>query len=352
MVETSDAKTRLDALIRKARTYGYKPIQIAEILFRDRNGGDIDLSKKGDYRRPSTRWRNKVVRQLIGRTPQLNSRYEDQLFDENILPPAKMVELGEINKNHNGLVEAYIYLMLAKTTDQIAEIKAELKRVSPREFNLAKFLGYFEQDVLRRSIDKAYEIVVYALFSAITRHLDATVTLSVGSQSNTVLQDFEDFARLLLGVDLEHPKISLPAKLYRVGATNVNDTGLDMWANFGPAVQVKHITLSPDSASDIMGETIADQIVIVCKHAEREIIQTVLEQLGMAVRLRGIITEHDLLRWYGISFGSKYADSVGRDLLSFLIEEFSLEFPFDENIKSFLQERNYSSDLLIDGWEV
>jgi len=51
--ETVDAKNRLDRLISKARADLYKPVAIAEILFRDRVEGDVDLSRKEDYRRPS-----------------------------------------------------------------------------------------------------------------------------------------------------------------------------------------------------------------------------------------------------------------------------------------------------------
>lgn len=39
------AKESLDKIIKKARVHLYKPIQIAEILYRDRVEGDIDLSK-------------------------------------------------------------------------------------------------------------------------------------------------------------------------------------------------------------------------------------------------------------------------------------------------------------------
>ena len=37
------AKEHLDTVIRKARIHLYKPIQIAEILYRDRTVSDIDL---------------------------------------------------------------------------------------------------------------------------------------------------------------------------------------------------------------------------------------------------------------------------------------------------------------------
>ena len=109
MPTKQEAKQRLDKLIYKSRTLAYKPIQIAEILHRNRIQKDIDLHQIDTYRRPSTRWRNEVVFRLIGRQVSLNSRYEDQLFDPWILPPAQLVVLGQVNDSHDGMIEAYIY---------------------------------------------------------------------------------------------------------------------------------------------------------------------------------------------------------------------------------------------------
>ena len=41
----NDAKECLDKVIRKGRVHLYKPIHIAEVLYRDRIYGDIDLSE-------------------------------------------------------------------------------------------------------------------------------------------------------------------------------------------------------------------------------------------------------------------------------------------------------------------
>lgn len=46
----STAKAALDAIIQKSRVHLYKPIQIAEILYRDRTIGDINLLNLEDYR--------------------------------------------------------------------------------------------------------------------------------------------------------------------------------------------------------------------------------------------------------------------------------------------------------------
>ena len=54
------AKQALDSLIKKARVHLYKPIQIAEILHRDRTIGDIDALNKETYRNKSKTWRDVV----------------------------------------------------------------------------------------------------------------------------------------------------------------------------------------------------------------------------------------------------------------------------------------------------
>ena len=45
-----------------------------------------------------------------------------------------------------------------------------------------------------------------------------------------------------------------PAHIYRVGVTNAADRGLDMWANFGPAIQVKHLTLDSNATQMIVDQ--------------------------------------------------------------------------------------------------
>ena len=53
MITLEAAKKALDTVIEKGRVHLYKPIQVAEILYRDRVYKDIDLSKLEDYRTQS-----------------------------------------------------------------------------------------------------------------------------------------------------------------------------------------------------------------------------------------------------------------------------------------------------------
>jgi type II restriction enzyme len=99
----------LDKVIDKARVHLYKPIQIAEILYRDRTEGDIVLSDIDTYRTASRKWRDLICITFLGRTSTSSARYQDDLFNDNAIPPNVLSILGEENKLKNGIVEAYIY---------------------------------------------------------------------------------------------------------------------------------------------------------------------------------------------------------------------------------------------------
>jgi type II restriction enzyme len=81
--EIDQAKKALDSIISKARSGFYKPIQIAEILYRDRIHKDINLSDKETYRIRSKVWRDKISKELIGNNSTSSARFQDNLFEEN-----------------------------------------------------------------------------------------------------------------------------------------------------------------------------------------------------------------------------------------------------------------------------
>ncbi len=347
-MDTQQAKAALDKLIAKQRVHLYKPIQIAEILYRVRRG-ELTIEQLRDdlesYRNPSKRWRDSVTRLLLDRVSTSSQKFQDNLFEANAIPPAVLASLAEANQD--GIVERYIYQRFREKQRRILHLSEMLKTATPSKFELREFLSAFEHDKgIKRSIDKAFEIVVYALFNTLVKHLKVTVTVAVHANETELLRSFETFARLLLGIDAENPRRSMPARLYRAGATNAADRGLDIWANFGPAIQVKHLTLTEDLAEDISAEIAADQIVIVCKDGEREIIERVCRQLGQ--RIRGIIVQGQLIDWYDLALHGEFAAQLGNDLLSSLRQEFRNEFPFSETFTRFYRERNYNSVYLPD----
>ena len=64
-MELEEAKKALDKIITKARVHFYKPIQIAEILYRDRVYCDITISDLETYRNISKKWRDKISLQFL-----------------------------------------------------------------------------------------------------------------------------------------------------------------------------------------------------------------------------------------------------------------------------------------------
>lgn len=108
MASKEEAKSALDKVIQKSRVHLYKPIQIAEILYRDRVYKDIDLGNLEDYRTKSKKWRDDISSELLGRVCTSSSKFQDNLFDDNAVPPTIIEVLGEENRATNGAVEAYI----------------------------------------------------------------------------------------------------------------------------------------------------------------------------------------------------------------------------------------------------
>ena len=105
-----EAKAKLDAVLKKSRIHFYKPIQIAEILYYQRTvDRALDLRNLECYRTASRKWRDAVSVELLGNICTSSARFQDDLFNENAVPPEALYVLGQENIRTNGAVEAYIY---------------------------------------------------------------------------------------------------------------------------------------------------------------------------------------------------------------------------------------------------
>ena len=116
---------------------------------------------------------------------------------------------------------------------------------------------------------------------------------------------------------------------------------MDIWSNFGPAVQVKHLSLTDDLADDITESVTADRIVIVCGDGEEDTINRILNQLSISERIQGIVTQNDLIRWYDRALRGQFGNILGDDLLSSLRIEFRNEFPYSVTFNEFYCDRDY-----------
>lgn len=348
-MDIKEAKKALDKVINKARVHLYKPIQVAEILYRDRIDKDIDLEELQSYRNISKRWRDIICIKFLGRTSTSSARYQDDVFNENAIPTSVLVALGKENREKNGIVEAYIYQKFLHRFSQMSTGLNYSLIKDKTNFELSEFLAMFWREPgLRRSIDKIYEIIVYSLFSALVEALEISVEVSMNPEKADILKEFEDFAKNVIQLSSEQPSVKMKARINRVGVTNAADRGLDMWANFGLAIQIKHLSLTEELAENIVSSVSADRIVIVCKDTEEKIIVSLLNQIGWKSKIQSIITESSLLDWYEKALRGKYADIIGDHLMNNIANEIVVEFPTTNSAEfmEFYNQRGY--DILKD----
>lgn len=338
------AKIALDKVIDKARVHFYKPIHIAEILYRDRIENDIDVADLNTYRNASKAWRDIICRRFIGRVSTSSARYQDDVFNENAMPPRLLKKLSDENKSKGGIVEAYIYKKFAQRFTQLSSGLAYCTTHDKSNFQVKEFIDLFwHEPGLRRSIDKIYEIIVYSLFSALIDALEVKVEVSINPEKQNILEEFSDFTSQVIQINSVDGRLLLAGRINRVGVTNAADRGLDMWANFGLAIQIKHLSLTEELAENIVGSVAADRIIIVCKDSEEKLIVSLLNQIGWKSKIQSIITESNLINWYDRALRGKYSDVIGGSVLSRIISEIADEFPATNNTDflKFLAERGY-----------
>jgi type II restriction enzyme len=339
-----EAKEALDKVIKKARVHLYKPIQIAEILHRDRIYQDIDLSILDSYRTKSKKWRDIICLKFLERSSTSSARYQDDLFNKNAIPPEALILLGDENRKKSGIVEAYIYRKFITRYSQMTAGLQYCHEAGVKNFKLDTFFDlFYKTPGLKRSVDKVFEIVVYSLFQVLVEELDVSVRVSLNLEKIDILREFEDFTFKVLTIDSNNTYFVVPAKFHRVGVTNAADRGLDMWGNCGFAVQIKHLTLDETLAEGIVSAITADRIIIVCKDSEEKIILSLLNQIGWKSKIQSIITISDLEIWYEKALRGTFSHLLSEKLLNILVEEIECEFPSSNNkdFNDFMIERRY-----------
>lgn len=332
----------MDAVIKKSRVHLYKPIQVAEILYRDRVYKDIELGSLEDYRTRSKKWRDEVSLALLGRVCTSSARFQDDLFNDNATPPAVLEVLGRENRRTKGAVEAYIY---SKFTDRHKQLSSALSYCldgDTESFEVKKFIdSFWNEPGLRRSLDKVYEIVVYALFSTLVDAMNLEVEVTVKEDAYPLLKEFEDFTQKVMCLDSAAPQHIQEARVYRVGVTNAADRGLDMYSNWGPAIQIKHLSLDLSLAERIVNSVSSDRVVIVCKDAEKDVIVSLLTQMGWRSHIQSVVTENDLVSWYEKALRGSYSGQLGERLLYCLASEIAEEFPSVDRTPEIIKKRHY-----------
>jgi type II restriction enzyme len=270
------------------------------------------------------------------------------------MPPFLLSTLGEENNKHNGIVEAYIYKAFEDKHSQLKNALNYCLSASKEDFKLDDFLNQFwSQAGLKRSIDKIFEIVVYSLFEVLTTSIQVKIDIYYEADKVDILNEFSEFSDKVLNLTSAVNRKTLDAHFHRVGVTNAADRGLDMYANFGSVVQIKHLSLDAALAENIVTSITANKIIIVCKSAEEAIIHSLLNQLGWQERIQSIITTDELNDWYQKALTGQYSEMLGDKIIDTLSQEIQAEFPSisGNDFQKFKRIRKYHSLKNID-WNV
>lgn len=250
--------------------------------------------------------------------------------------------LGKENRKTKGAVEAYIYSKFDNKHEQLSNALDYCLTANKTNFDVKQFIdSFWNEPGLRRSLDKVYEIIVYALFSTLVEAMELEVEITIKEDAYALMKEFEDFTKKVMCLDCTKPQHIQDAKVYRVGVTNAADRGLDMYSNWGPAIQIKHLSLDVTLAESIVNNVSSDKIVIVCKDAEKEVIVSLLSQIGWKSHIQSIVTENDLINWYDKALRGEYSNELGDKLLYCLAEEITEEFPSVDTTPEVIKQRHY-----------
>ncbi len=176
----TQAKERLDKIINKSRVDLYKPIQVAETLRNSRFENNVDFNDIETYRNSSKTWRNHVTERLLGKICTSSARFQDNIWDDNAFPEEIMQTLDSENKRTHGAVERYIYQRFQSRQEVVGSVISYINSNDKDSFNLKCLLELFTHNPgIKRSIDKAYEIVTHSLLETVVCGLDAKVTIEI-----------------------------------------------------------------------------------------------------------------------------------------------------------------------------
>lgn len=346
----SDAKKSLDRVIVKSRVHLYKPIQVAEILYRKRVvNPSMNLNDVESYRNDSKHWRNVISMELIGRKSTSSAKFQDALFGE--FTPEMLDVIAKENDRTKGGVEAYIYRQVMSKRSITQDVMDYCLKATPDGFYVDHLIKLFwDEPGLKRSLDKIYEIVVYALFITIINALELKIALTSNPNKKAIIGEFEDFTNAVMKIDLRKTVYEHSAKVFRVGVTNAADRGIDMYANWGPAIQIKHLALDESMAENIVDSVTSDRIIIVCRKIEQPVLLSLLTQIGWKSRIQSVITEEQLVGWYEKACRGKHSGILGKKLMGTLVEEMEKEFPSSGGLSETIRKRHYERVKLFPPW--
>jgi hypothetical protein len=344
-MNVSTARERIDKLIKQGKSQFLKPVMIAEIL-RLHRLGELDLAEVRQFKGRGFASMREVASTLFKRHIDLNWEYVGGVFTDDKFSPATLQALAAINTR--GQIESYIYFRLEARWQAFRAFLSRWLGTDFRKFDIHEFIRHYESmEGLGNARGKLYEVVIYALFTSIVQAVDAKVQFILNPAKLDLLDSLAGFASTFFDLKPRTHKSEHPARIFRAGRTHASDSGIDMWANFGPVIQVKHQTnktFEPKHARKIIGSVRCDRLVIICRHKHRKKVAEFAELLQAESYVR-ILDEEQIVAWYDVIFAKENLPTIGQSVHAALIKELRDEFPIPPASGSleFRTSRGYES---------
>lgn len=328
--ENNKSIIQLNKLISKSRLHFYKPIQIAEILFHHRTEKKINLNQLETYRNLSKRWRDEITQKLVGSISTSSQKFQDNIFESNAIPPDVLNELGNLNQK-DGSIEKYIYSSIYSKFKNLEKIIKYSE--NEKEFNLKVLLNTARNDNdLKRSVDKIYEVIVYSLISEVLEDIKLSLSLNVKLDD---LKKYEKYANTFLNFNT---KKEIKSRVFRAGVANAADGGIDLWSNFGWLIQVKHMILDKENFKKILKNQDCEKIIIICRDIDFDY-KNYLKKLSK--KNVAVLVEEDLIELSNTIVSS---EDLKKNYLNNIVINLKKEFPMignKEYLNKFFQTRGY-----------
>jgi len=337
-MDIEQAKGKLDHVIAISRVEMYKPIQVAETLRFAALSDHINLANVETYRTLSRRWRDEVTYSLFDKRSTSSARFQDDIWNTSAVPPQAMVALGHANSPGH-IVEAYIYSFIIEKNQELVSARSTVSNLQNRK-QVESLLAAFNKPALTSSADRLFEILATAVFKTELSQTSYTITVD-RPKSATPRKSIDGLVDLVC-------EIPMPLEVDRLGHTNAADAGLDIWTNFGVAVNVKRRPLNIALLEQIAKDTPIGSLHIVCQKVEQSALSRLNQLKNEGINI-SITTEEDLLNSIETLMGNK---TTLKHFIEILTKAFDQEFPMAKTLGDFVNARGYVSIPLKGIWQL